>query len=65
MNYDKLAKEQVISIFKDALECIKEQQEKIDKAIEYIQENCTEYGEGKWAYRTINADNVIEILKGE
>lgn len=40
--------------------------EKINKAIEYIEENCSEHGneESMWFYRTINADNVINILKG-
>lgn len=36
----------------------------IKEVREYIEENCTEHGEGKWAYRTINADNILNILKG-
>lgn len=38
----------------------------INKAIEYIEENCSEHGneESMWFYRTINADNVLNILKG-
>ena len=41
-----------------------EEKIKNKKAIEYIEENCTECGEGKWAYRTINADNTLNILNG-
>lgn len=41
--------------------------ERQDKAIEYIEENCSEHGneESMWFYRTINADNVLNILKGD
>lgn len=40
---------------------------RINQAIEYIEENCTEHGneESMWFYRTINADNVLNILKGD
>lgn len=40
-------------------------QKRINKAIEYIEENYSEYSEGSWSYKTINADNVLEILGGE
>ena len=38
----------------------------INKAIEYIEENYTQYGEEDdfWSYRLINADNTLDILKG-
>lgn len=45
---------------------VEQLENQINKAIDYIEENYTEYGniESKWYYRTINADNVINILKG-
>ena len=39
-------------------------QQRISDAIEYIKGNYNEYGEGSWSYRTINADNVLDILRG-
>ena len=45
---------------------IKDLQQKNDKAIEYIEENSSDYWDnGKLLYREINADNVIDILKGD
>ena len=40
---------------------------RIDEAIEYIEENYTQYGEEDdfWSYRLINADNTLDILKGD
>ena len=43
-----------------------ELENRIIKAIEYIEENYTQYGEEDdfWSYRLINADNTLDILKG-
>lgn len=43
-------------------------QRRIDKVIEYIEENSTEYWNENYTnllYRIVDADNVISILKGE
>ena len=63
MDYDELTKEQIISIHKDALNCIKEQQQRINKAIEYIEQK------NKWykneEYKLLKTSELLKILKGE
>ncbi len=56
--------EELRALYESEREVKEDYKSKNNKAIEYIEENCTEYGEGKWAYRTINADNTLNILKG-
>jgi len=75
MNYDKLTKEQIISILKDALNCIKEQQQRIDDAIEYIENNDLYYQDVDYDYEenmTLLSPSdedaraiLLSILKGE
>lgn len=59
MNYDKMTKEQVIGLLKDALEYIGKQEDRINKAIEYIESYIPNYDFDK-----TNLIKLLEILKG-
>ena len=72
MNYNDLTKKQIISLHNDALHYITEQQERIDKAIEYIKRNQARLPMGfdEYTYRPMVSDEVVlakellDILQG-